>query len=57
MIEKFIGDGLIPESFKRNVDARVRVYKELLKPLANRKPDKKTIAIELPELEEFLVKS
>ena len=57
MIEKFIVDGLIPESFKRNVDARVKVYKELLLPLSKRKPHKKTFAIELPPLSDFIVKS
>jgi hypothetical protein len=57
MIEQFIVDGLIPESFQRNVDARVRVYKELLKPLTNKRPDKKSVAIELPPLSEFVVKS
>ena len=35
---------VIPESFKRNVDARVQVY-ELLKPLAKPNPDKKIITI------------
>ena len=41
MIEKFIAEGLIPESFKRNVDARVKVYKDLLMQMAKKKPDKK----------------
>lgn len=30
MLDKFIQEGLVPESFKKNVDARVLVYRTLL---------------------------
>jgi hypothetical protein len=54
LLQEFIQINLVPESFVRNVDARIEVY-ELLKPLAKPNPEKKTVTIELTKFEDFLV--
>ena len=57
MFEKFITDGLIPESFKRNVDARVRVYEEILINIQkDSKSNKRGPSFDLPLLSSFIIK-
>ena len=47
---------MIPESFKKNVDARVRVYREVLSKKTV-KEGKHIVYLKLPLLEEFIVVS
>ena len=54
MLDNFIGDLLIPESFKRNVDARVKVHRDVLQRMFE-KAGRKMLGFEMPRLSEFVV--
>lgn len=54
--EQLIKHGVIPESFKRNVDARVLVYRQLLE-RKHAMDGKRLLGLELPLLEDFIIKS
>lgn len=56
MLEEFIKAKIIPKSFKRNVDARVLVYRNLLE-RKNSGDGKRLLGLELPLLEDFIIKS